>query len=94
MTTPQTTFQPQRFAIAVPDLGQGAECVVVSAWLVDVGQFVVAGDRVAEVLLPGITFDIESQRTGFLCEILKPVDAAAESGDVLGWVEVQEDSPA
>ena len=44
--------------IIVPELRTGDETVRVSVWLVDVGQTLVAGDRVVELLAPGITFDV------------------------------------
>jgi pyruvate/2-oxoglutarate dehydrogenase complex dihydrolipoamide acyltransferase (E2) component len=75
-----------RFPITMPDLGTGNEAVRVSAWLVEVGQTVIAGDRVVEVLLPGITFDIHAERTGELVEITVPVDAVVAAGQVLGWI--------
>jgi 2-oxoglutarate dehydrogenase E2 component (dihydrolipoamide succinyltransferase) len=77
---------PNRFPITMPGLGTGTETVRVSAWLVDVGQTVIAGDRVVEVLLPGITFDIHAERTGELVEITVPVDAGVAAGQVLGWI--------
>ena len=76
-----------RIPITVPDLGAGAEPIRISAWLVDLGQTVIAGDRVVEVLIPGITFDIAASRTGELVEITKPVDAVVAQGDILGWIE-------
>ena len=79
-----------RFPITVPDLGSGNEAVRVSAWLVDVGQTVIAGDRVVEVLVPGITFDIEAAQSGELVEVSRPVDAIVAPGDVLGWIATDE----
>ena len=77
-----------RIPITVPDLGTDTESIRISAWLVDVGQTVIAGDRVVEVLIPGITFDIEAAQTGELVEIAKPVDAVVIPGDILGWISV------
>ncbi len=87
MTTESATH---RFPITVPDLGSGSEAVRVSAWLVDVGQTVIAGDRVVEVLVPGITFDIEAAQSGELVEVTRPVDAIVTRGDVLGWIATDE----
>lgn len=85
-----TTESTDRFAITVPDVGAGTESLRVSAWLVDVGQTVIAGDRVVEVLLPGITFDIPSERTGELIEIVRLVDAVVAPGDILGWIAAEQ----
>ena len=87
MTTGSAT---NRFPITVPDLGSGSDSVRVSAWLVDVGQTVIVGDRVVEVLVPGITFDIEAAQSGALVEVTRPVDAIVAQGDVLGWVTSDE----
>lgn len=82
-----TTLLPVgRTAILVPDLGVGADSVRVSAWLVDVGQTVVAGDRVVELLMPGITFDIAAERTGELLAISRHVDEIVSAGEILGWI--------
>ena len=87
MTTEPAT---SRFPITVPELGSGSESVRVSAWLVEVGQTVIAGDRVVEVLVPGVTCDIEAARTGELVEVTRPVDAVVAPGDVLGWIATDE----
>ena len=79
-----------RFPITVPELGAGSDSVRVSAWLVDVGQAVIAGDRVVEVLVPGITFDIEAAQSGELVEVTRPVDAIVAPGEVLGWIAIDE----
>lgn len=79
-----------RTAILVPELGTGEEPLRVSAWLVDVGQTVIAGDRVVEVLVPGITFDIAAERTGEIIEITRPVDAVVSTGEILGWIGASE----
>jgi 2-oxoglutarate dehydrogenase E2 component (dihydrolipoamide succinyltransferase) len=79
-----------RRPITVPELGAGDEPIRVSAWLVDVGQTVIAGDRVVEVLIPGITFDIGAGRSGELVEVIRSADAVVVPGDVLGWIAVDE----
>ena len=85
-----TDSAANRFPITVPELGSGSEPLRVSAWLVDVGQPVIAGDRLVEVLIPGITFDIEAVQTGELVEVLRAVDAIVAPGDVLGWIACDE----
>jgi pyruvate/2-oxoglutarate dehydrogenase complex dihydrolipoamide acyltransferase (E2) component len=76
----------KRVPITVPDLGAGDEKIRISAWLVDVGQTVVAGDNVVEVLVPGITFDIQAGQTGELVEVTKAVDEFVAPHDVVGWI--------
>ena len=73
--------------IPLPDLGAGDETVRVSCWLVDPGEVVVAGDRVVEVFIKGITFDVAAPVSGILSGIEKSIDARIVSGDILGWIE-------
>jgi pyruvate/2-oxoglutarate dehydrogenase complex dihydrolipoamide acyltransferase (E2) component len=72
--------------VILPDLGTETE-IRVSSWLVDLGDRVEAGDRVAEVLMRGITFDVAATAAGVLTGIAKPLDAVVRPGDTLGWIE-------
>jgi len=76
-----------RSSIVVPDLGAGSECLKVSGWLVDEGDWILAGDLVVEVLIPGLTFDIAAESTGRLVEIVAAIDTTIRAGDVLGWID-------
>ena len=56
-------------------------------WCVPVGERVLEGDRVAEVLIPGATFDIAAPTSGVLKErYVQPNDLLAV-GQVLGAIE-------
>lgn len=79
----------RRIPIVVPHVGTGHETIRVSAWLVDVGQTVIAGDNIVEILIPGITFDVSVAETGELVEITQPVDAIVQPGMTLGWISVE-----
>jgi pyruvate/2-oxoglutarate dehydrogenase complex dihydrolipoamide acyltransferase (E2) component len=76
-----------RTPIVVPDLRIGTETLVISGWLVDEGDLVIAGDIVVEVLIPGVTFDILAESTGQLVQIVKPVDVSVTAGEVIGWLD-------
>ena len=52
--------------LTLPDLGAGDEELRVSCWLVDLGDDVDEGDRVIEILMDGITFDVLAERSGTL----------------------------
>ena len=88
-------------AIILPELGTEYELapgeqtggkVRVSAWLVDLGDSVETGERIVEVLVRGMTFDVAAPASGILSGILKPLDAVVTTGDTLGWIEsVNED---
>lgn len=81
-----TTTPASRTAILVPELGIGQDQLRISAWLVDVGNSIVAGDRIAEVLIPGIAFDIPAPQTGRLSEITRAIDAVVSPGEIIGWI--------
>jgi pyruvate/2-oxoglutarate dehydrogenase complex dihydrolipoamide acyltransferase (E2) component len=73
--------------ITQPDLGTTR--MVFSLWYVELGEQVFEGDRVAEILIPGATFDIAAPITGVLIERRKhPLDPVAP-GEVLGAIEEQ-----
>ena len=74
-------------AILLPELGTGGERIRVSSWLVEPGDAVEVGDRVVEVLMRGITFDVSSHAAGVITRIEKPFDSEIAPGDVLGWIE-------
>ena len=80
-----------RVSLTLPDLGVGDESVRVSGWLVDRGDLVIEGDRVAEVLISGVTFDVEATQSGQLIEISKSVDATVSCGEVLCWLNSTDD---
>lgn len=76
-----------RVPIEVPEVGAGTETLRLCGWLVDVGDLILKGDLIAEVIIPGVTFEIASPLTGRLVEITCPVDAKIQSGSILGWLE-------
>jgi pyruvate/2-oxoglutarate dehydrogenase complex dihydrolipoamide acyltransferase (E2) component len=71
--------------IALPDLG--TERVSFSLWYVRPGERVFEGDRVAEVLIPGATFDIPAPADGVLAERLALPNDALAAGHVLGMIQ-------
>lgn len=79
--------------LLVPELGAEKLPVRVSTWLVDLGDRILAGDRVVELVLPGMTFDVSSTASGRLVRIEKYSDAPVQTGDCLGWVEQESDTP-
>jgi pyruvate/2-oxoglutarate dehydrogenase complex dihydrolipoamide acyltransferase (E2) component len=80
-----------RTPIVLPELGAGKDELRVSCWLVDLGDAVVAGDRVVEILLDGVTFDVTAERSGTVTRIERPLDSVVHAGDVLGWIETDEE---
>lgn len=78
--------------ILVPELGAAADDVVtVSCWLVSVGDEVVEGDRIVELLVGEVTFDVASPASGRLMETAYEADDTVEQGAVLGWLQPDSD---
>ena len=70
--------------ITVPDLGSPR--AVLSLWYVRPGDRVYEGDRVAEVLIPGATFDVPAPATGVMGERAALPNDPVTIGQVLGWL--------
>ena len=85
MTLDTTGWQP----ITLPELGAGEQLVRVSTWLTQIGEEVAAGDAVVEVLLRGITFDVEAPSSGRLRRIGCFENDVIATGDTLGWIELE-----
>jgi len=75
--------------ILLPDLGENAGPLRVSCWLADPGDSLEEGDRVVEVLLLGVTFDVCAPATGVLIAIAQANDAEVAPGDILGWIDAE-----
>jgi pyruvate/2-oxoglutarate dehydrogenase complex dihydrolipoamide acyltransferase (E2) component len=74
-----------RVPIVLPDLG--SDRATFSLWHVRAGDRVTAGDRVAEVLIPGAIFDVSAPASGVLAErAAQPGDPLA-AGQVIGAIE-------
>ncbi len=75
-----------RHAIKVPELELPGVSIVLSAWLINVGDLVVEGDRVAEIVAGAAMFDLESPVTGILVEKLAAEDEQVIVGQVVGML--------
>ena len=78
--------------IVFPEVGAGEQSVRVSSWLTELGEEVVAGDAVVEVLLKGITFDVEAPVSGTLRRIDCFENHSVAASEVLGWIEPVRDN--
>jgi pyruvate/2-oxoglutarate dehydrogenase complex dihydrolipoamide acyltransferase (E2) component len=76
-----------RAPIVVPDVGPGNESLIICSWLFDEGDFVVSGDSVAEILIPGVVFEIAAEASGRLVELTQLMDAKVATGDIIGWLD-------
>ena len=75
--------------IPAPDFGRlPAGCApTLAGWLVEVGEPVRAGDRVAELTVPGLLVDAPAPADGTLVRQNVPVGGRVEPGEPLGWIE-------
>ena len=74
-------------SISLPELGANDQPIRVSTWLTQIGEEVVAGEAIVEVLLKGITFDVAAPVSGQLRRIDRFENDVIRPGDVLGWLE-------
>jgi pyruvate/2-oxoglutarate dehydrogenase complex dihydrolipoamide acyltransferase (E2) component len=78
-----------RTPVLLPELGAGNDKLRISCWLADWGDPVDSGDRLVEVLLDGVTFDVIAEHSGILARIERSMDHEVRAGDVLGWIETE-----
>lgn len=84
MSTPLDHWEP----IHVPVLDVPAEVpVVVSVWYIEVGEEVREGERVVELLFPGMILEVYAPTAGRLALVNRYAGKLVTTGDVLGWVE-------
>ena len=74
-----------RYPVRLPELGAGP--VRLTLWFAAPGDNVFAGDRLAEVLVAGASFDVASPATGRLLEQHAWPRDELTTGQVLGVVE-------
>ena len=72
--------------VHVTDRGTEEAEIRVSCWFVEPGDVVETGDRIAELMLPGITFEVPSPLAGIVSGIERPAGTTVHVGDVLGWI--------
>src|SRR3954453_13991774 len=76
-------------AVILPDLGTGPDVpIVVSHWFAARGDEVWEGDRLVEVLVGPVTFDVSAPATGRLAEIRVREDDRVSPGALLGHIAV------
>lgn len=74
--------------ITVPNLGfPPSESMHVSSWMVTTGEEVVEGDRLVELLIGEVTFDVASPATGRFLRRAVELDSVVHPGDLLGAIE-------
>ncbi|WP_417388863.1 lipoyl domain-containing protein [Gimesia sp.] len=80
--------------ILVPPVISSPRPLKVSLWLTHAGEEVASGDRVVELLIPGVTFDVEAPCAGTIVSCECQAGAEVSTGMVLGWIEPQDSETA
>ncbi|MGQ0636670.1 MAG: lipoyl domain-containing protein [Planctomycetaceae bacterium] len=73
--------------VTIPAVGAAGNTLCVSAWFVEPGDTVEAGEPLVEVLLSGVTCDVPSPVCGRLARIERDLDAEICEGEVVAWIE-------
>jgi pyruvate/2-oxoglutarate dehydrogenase complex dihydrolipoamide acyltransferase (E2) component len=73
--------------VTIPNVGAAGLPLRVSAWFVEPGDEIDAGEQLVEVLLSGVTCDITSPVSGRLARIERDLDAEISEGDVVAWID-------
>ncbi len=81
-----------QYELKLPDLGLGAQEIVVSLWLVRPGSEVSLGDRLIEVLADGVTVDLPAPANGVVVEMLVAEDEPICVGQTLGIIDSPDDA--
>lgn len=74
-----------RVPLTLPEMGTGR--ITFSLWYVRVGERVWQGDRVAEVLIPGATYEVQAPADGVLQEQAVFPGDCLFPGQILGWID-------
>lgn len=77
--------------LVVPEAGlPTSEPILVGCWLVKPGDEVIEGDRIVELWIGEITFDVSSPVSGRLVDVVADTDESVKPGTVLGRIESDE----
>jgi pyruvate/2-oxoglutarate dehydrogenase complex dihydrolipoamide acyltransferase (E2) component len=75
------------FDLQTPDLGD-TEKIELVKWYKKIGDPILEGDEVLELVTDKAAFPMESPRTGRLVEILFSEGSVVKKGEILGQMEI------
>jgi len=78
----------QRVPLQMPNLDLGTTDLTACSWYAAIGDRIVEGDRLLEVLAGEATVDLAAPATGVLVERLVEIDDRLHTGQVLAIIEV------
>ena len=79
-----------RVPIIMQQLGPDVESGVIVVWLTDIGETVAKGDPLVEVETEKAVLEMEALDSGVLVETISGVGAEVLVGEVIGYLEVQD----
>lgn len=86
----QDPFLNPTCPIIVPDLGsEPSTPILLVNWLVSPGDSLIAGERVAELLIDSCLFHLESEHCGQLAEVFVPRGAKVRVGESIAAVRTE-----
>lgn len=77
---------PDCVPVVVPANFADAKKIAVSVWFAEVGETVAENERLAELLIPGMSIEMESPATGTLKKIIHQRNSIVQPGGTIGWI--------
>ena len=84
----QDPFSHAVSQVAVPNLGANQRSITLVNWLVATGSFVIAGERIAELLVDSVLFHLESDVDGKLERVLVPTGSQVKVGQAIAEISL------
>ena len=79
-----------RVPIMMQQLGPDVESGVIVVWLKEIGETVAKGDPLVEVETEKAILEMEALDSGVLIETISGIGAEGQGGEVIGYLEVQD----
>ena len=79
-----------RIPITIPDSLAGEQPLRLGEWSVDVGDSVDAGECLAELICPGLAIDLPAPANGVVAELIRQPEQSVTAGEILGWLETEQ----
>lgn len=82
----QDPFSQSVSHVVVPKLGVDRQPITLVNWLVSPGSSIIAGERIAELLVDSILFHLESEYDGKLERLLVPTGSQVKAGEAIAEI--------
>ena len=81
-----------KVAVVPPAVLSAESGATLQQWLVERGDEVYAGERIAEIVTPGILVSVAAPCSGRIDSIVAVAQATIRPGDVLAWIVPESDA--